>query len=389
MKSARAFVAVMALAMTACTTTGSGKVDGGGLDQGMLSRHIAFEPIDPINYDPKRYAGNPIPAECMTAGISKEIMKQRRDCWLSALPDGEDYVSVRDLTYGANAGFMGATISHKGSSYEIVSQWARFLVVQPTDANGIALDGEMHKVGVGARVYAQIKTNTSGLNLGDLLGIAAAAEKGQVDGTLLFTIQGIHGKAVDTYTPRVSTLNQDNMRKVLDAIQSLKTLLHNDSDIYLTGRVLAMRRSGSSKDGLPKADAASGEGVFRGLSNLSGALGEKSFADLSRLLGGSLGGATGTTGSTGTVTRQGWLYVGAFDANQKPRDIVTLDVAARPLGGTTAKTRTATYLRSDYPKYPDFALAGILAVVPEGKSVNILRVVSSSDEHVWALVEYR
>ena len=49
MKSARAFVAVMALAMTACTTTGSGKVDGGGLDQGMLSRHIAFEPIDPIN----------------------------------------------------------------------------------------------------------------------------------------------------------------------------------------------------------------------------------------------------------------------------------------------------------------------------------------------------
>lgn len=385
MNPARSAFALMILLLAGCGSTGSKKAGPAELGDGLLSRYVAFEPIDPINYEPQRYVGKPIPDACLEPGIAREVMKRRRDCWLSALPDGEDYVAVRDLTYGANAGFMGATISSKGSSYEIVSQWARFLVVQPQDANGITLDGEMHKVGVGARVYALIKTNTSGLNLGDLLGIAAAAEKGQVDGTLLFTIQGIHGKAVDTYTPRVSTLNQDNMRKVLDAIQSLKTLLHNDDDIYLTGRVLSTRRSGSSKDGLPKADIASGTGLFGSLGELSKALGEKRFADLDRFLGGGLAG----TSATGDKTpRQGWVYVGAFDA-QRPRDITTLDVDVLPVSGTRTKARTAIYLRSDYPKYPDFSLAGTLAVVPAGTSIEILRVVRSSDEHVWALVQYQ
>lgn len=386
MNCTRTLLLLTALLAAGCNSLGSKGASPGDIGQGLLSRYVAFEPIDPINYDPDRYVGNPIPDDCLKPGIKADILKERRDCWLSALPDGEDYVAVRDLSLGANAGFMGATVSRKDTSYEIVSQWARFLVVQPKDANGVALDGEMHKVGVGARVYAIIKTRTSGLNLGDLLGIAAAAEKGQVDGTLLFTIQGIHGKAVDTYTPRISTLNQDNMRKVLDAIQSLKTLLHNDDDIYLTGRILATRRSGSSKDTLPKADITSAASAVGSLSQLSGTLWEKSFRDMEKLLGSSFGGIS----SPGDRTlKQGWLYVGAFDAGQKPRDITTLDVGALPVAGTKTKTRMAAYLRSDYPKYPDFTLAGTLAVVPAGKDLEILRVVRSSDDHVWALVQYQ
>lgn len=306
-----------------------------------------FQPVQPIRYDPSHYLLSTIPAAC--TGIDDAA---RKTCWLSVLANSEDYVATRETTDGGALAFGVAKASKAGSRYEIVSQWVRFINVQPIDDNGAKIVGEDHKVGVGARIVANITTLKAGINLGDLFAVAASAEAGLVQGSLLFTIQGIHGKGIDTYTPRVSKLDQENLRKALDATQNIKTLLHTDDAISLTGQVVAIRKV--PEESKPTAGAMQPTLAVE----------------------------------TANLKRQGWVYVGSFDSNGAPLGITNLIVdRAGDISGKR-KVRTDLYVRDSYPQFPTYQLGNQLDVLKEGSDIQAIKTITTGMNKVWAFIEY-
>lgn len=307
-----------------------------------------FQPVQPMRYDPGKYQNEEIPVSC----VSGKTDKIKKDCWLDTLVNSEDFVAIRNVTYSVSAGFGPATGSFANSQYEIVSQWARFINIAPFDNTlGAKIQGEEHKLGVGARIVANITTKTAGINLGDLFAVAAAAEAGKVDGSLLFTIQGIHGKGVDTYTPRVSKLDQESLRKALDAIQNIKTLLHNDDSIKLNGQIIAIKKVMDEQQVQP---------------------GEK--GDLVK--------------AGAPVKRQGWVYVGEFNSSGAAIGVTYLSVTnLRELSGSVS-VRTDLNVRDSYPKLPSYILGGQLDVLKAASVVTVAKYVKTVGDKTWAFIEY-
>lgn len=306
-----------------------------------------FQPVQPIRYDPSHYPPSTVPAPCTGTDDAA-----RKTCWLSVLANSEDYVATRETTHGGALAFGVAKASEAGSQYEIVSQWVRFINLQPIDDNGAKIVGEDHKVGIGARIVANITTLKAGINLGDLFAVAASAEAGVAQGSLLFTIQGIHGKGIDTYTPRVSKLDQENLRKALDAIQNIKTLLHNDSAINLTGQVVAIRKV--PEELTPTASA----------------------------------GKATLAVETAKLKRQGWVYVGSFDSNGSPLGVTNLVVDRAASISGSLKVRTDLYVRDGYPQFPTYQLGNQLDVLKEGSDIRAVKTITTGMNRVWAFIEY-
>lgn len=325
------------------------KQNSGSMDKELNKNYYTgeFQPVQPIRYDASHYPSNTVPASCTGTDDTA-----RKTCWLSVLANSEDYVATRETTHGGALAFGVAGASEAGSQYEIVSQWVRFINVQPIDDNGARIVGEDHKLGVGARIVANIKTLKAGINLGDLFAVAASAEAGLVQGSLLFTIQGIHGKGIDTYTPRVSKLDQENLRKALDAIQNIKTLLHNDSAISLTGQVVAIRKS--PEESKPAADAGNATLAIE----------------------------------TSKLKRQGWVYVGSFDSNGIPLGVTNLVVDRASSITGSLKVRTDLYVRDNYPQFPTYQLGNQLDVLKEGSDIRAIKTITTGMNRIWAFIEY-
>ncbi|WP_394244842.1 hypothetical protein [Vibrio astriarenae] len=302
----------------------------------------SFQPVQPFAFDKSKYAISNFSDDCSNTTDSK----LRKTCWLNNLPNSEDYVFIADTSSFGELKYGTTGVSAKGGKYEIVSQWVRFMNVKPLDAEGAVKAGEDHKVGIGARIVATISTNEADINLGDLFAVAAAAERKQVTGSLLFTIQGIHGKGVDTYTPKVSKLDTENLLKALESIQNIKILLHNDESIEVTGQVVAIRS-------YPQQD-------IKNRSSLENS----------------------------TSSGQGWIYVGHFDDKGKPLGVTNLVVSdANQIIGTL-KTRTNVNVRSDYPDFPFYKLAPAINTVAQGKDVRIINTISTGNGKLWAFVDF-
>ncbi|MFU2509833.1 hypothetical protein [Pseudoalteromonas sp. ASV78] len=309
----------------------------------------AFQPVQPFTFDESDYTVD-LDDNCFSSDLDK-----RKKCWLDNLPNSEDYVSIADRKYSAKFGYGNSGVSAEGGKYEIVSQWVRFLNAKPVDAEGAAIEGEDHKVGVGARIVAHISTSEAGINLSDLFAVAAAAETSDAKGSLLFTIQGIHGKGVDTYTPKISKLDTENLQRALEAVQNIKTLLHNDNSIQLTAQVVAIRKFEQEEIG----DVT---------------ITNNNMEDKSERLDG--------------VKSQGWVYVGYFNSSGQPNGPTNLQVNNVSGIKGTLLTRSTLNVRSGYPTFPFYRLYSVIDNVSAGVSVNVIRVIETGSNKYWALVEY-
>ncbi|MEF1281357.1 hypothetical protein QTO05_19910 [Vibrio fortis] len=344
-------LAVLSLVLGGCHSTGSS--DKAPVGESILSNTYftdAYQPVQPFSFDPTKYARSILPSDCMST--DKAL---RKACWLDNLPNSEDYVFIADATSGGQLKYGTTGVSAKGGKYEIVSQWVRFINVKPIDSEGAVKSGEDHKVGVGARIVATISTSEADINLGDLFAVAAAAERKKVSGSLLFTIQGIHGKGVDTYTPKVSKLDSENLLKALESIQNIKMLLHTDKEIEVTGQVVAIR-SFPQQDILNQLiEDEKGTKQPEGINN----------------------------------SRQGWVYVGHFDKTTgKPLGVTNLAVRSTADIKGDLTTKGPLNVRADYPDFPFYKLAPVIGQIGGGKTVSLLNVRKTGNEKYWAFVEY-
>ncbi|MEM5550102.1 hypothetical protein WNY63_05085 [Pseudoalteromonas neustonica] len=307
-----------------------------------------FQPVQPFTFDEENYSVD-LNDDCRPDEISPS---KKKTCWLNNLPNSEDYVSITDSKYKNGAQLGNSGVSVEGGKYEIVSQWVRFLNAKPIDGEGNAIEGEDHKVGVGARIVAHISTSEAGINLSDLFAVAAAAENSNANGSLLFTIQGIYGKGVDTYTPKISKLDTENLQRALEAVQSIKTLLHSDDTIQLTAQVVAIRKFEQEE-----------------VANV-------------------IEGADQSQGVSDKIKKQGWVYVGYFNGSGQPNGPTNLQVKNVSEIKGTLLTRSTLNVRSGYPTFPFYRLYSAIDTVKAGESVEIIRKVETGSEKYWALIEY-
>ncbi len=92
-------------------------------------------------------------------------------------------------------------------------------------------------IGVGLRVVADIVTVKAGAKLGGLPGIAAAADAGIVNGSLVVQTLGINGEPVTSALPLQSELSASSVQSALIAIGSIKTNMYDD-DVELRPRIV-------------------------------------------------------------------------------------------------------------------------------------------------------
>ena len=322
----------------------------------------AFQPVQPFSYDKDMYAETNSP-DCISVTQATQATQTsqpaqttaviipitKKECWLESLPNSEDFVSIANTKLQTGIGFGDSGISTEDGQYEIVSQWVRFFNGKPVDAYGAVIEGQEHKIGIGARIVAHISTSKAGINLSDLFAVAAAAEREEVRGSLLFTIQGIYGKGVDTYTPKISKLDTANLQRALESIQSIKTLLHNDSSIKIYPQVVAIRVVEQEKTG----------------NNLDG---EKAAGQ--------------------NVKKQGWVYVGYFDNSGLPNGPTNLMVNNKSEIKGVLQTRSTLNVRSGYPTFPFYKLYAPIDNVAAGESVKVIKSIETGVEKYWALIEY-
>lgn len=340
--------------MSGCEGFGSKKNTSGELERELNKNFYSglFQPSEPMPFNRIQYV-QVFKDDCFDSNASNE---SRKVCWLESLPNSEDFVAVASFQFKGDIGFASSSVSKKNESYKIISQWARYVNVTPKDSEGNAMEGYVHKIGVGARIVAHIKTSEAGINLTDLFAVAAAAEANKVSGSLLFTIQGIHGKGIDTYTPKIAKLDTDNLKKALDSVLNIKALLHHDDNILITPQIIATL----------SPEMADLEGRIESTP-------EKE--ELKKSLG---------------FKNQGWVYVGYFDSSGEP--ISPTNLVVNNASGIKEKevltTRANLTVRSGHPTPPFYKMRTEMDTVTAGTSVLVVRVANVGINKYWALIEY-
>jgi hypothetical protein len=93
-------------------------------------------------------------------------------------------------------------------------------------------------VGVGSRLRATVNTYEAGIELTNIVGLAAAAESGRASGTLVVQTLGITGAPIVTAMPMPKQLNTSTVQDAILSMGSIKTFIYNKQELRsLTVRV--------------------------------------------------------------------------------------------------------------------------------------------------------
>jgi hypothetical protein len=137
-------------------------------------------------------------------------------------------VFARDTT-GATEGSTGFyaisrhnNVPRPGNSGQPSPERKNGEVVTPTEVNVPVY------VGVGLRVTADVVAIEGNSNLSGLDVISAAAENGQVTGSLTVQTLGINGKSISAALPIQSELNRTTVQNAIASLGAIKALMYED-----------------------------------------------------------------------------------------------------------------------------------------------------------------
>jgi len=130
-------------------------------------------------------------------------------------------------------------------------------------------------VGVGLRLTANLTVNSGEVDLGNLIGIGAAAEAKKVYGTLVIQTLGISGEGVASAIPIPSEISASSIQNALVAIGTIKNKIY-DEKTSLSPRVVgiydtyAVETKGGTepKDGAEPKDGTEMKGFDAFFANL-------------------------------------------------------------------------------------------------------------------------
>jgi len=95
-------------------------------------------------------------------------------------------------------------------------------------------------IGVGLRLTATVRVIKGTANLSSLGSLAAGAEAGNLNGSLVVQTLGINGKGVSTALPLPSELNQTTIQNAILSLGSIKAILYDEKNTQITPRVVGI-----------------------------------------------------------------------------------------------------------------------------------------------------
>jgi hypothetical protein len=207
-----------------------------------------YQPLDPAptKIQPIGADGKPVSAAQPT-----------REEILGALPDETMRLAIGKIDSSGKISYGPASISASNSQYVVTIDYVKsntvaFFVKKEalpgsTGSFRVTLLPSAKEadssvpvyVGVGLRLTANLTTNESGINLGNLLAIGAAAQANKLSGTLVLQTLGITGENISTALPIPSEISIASIQNAIQAIGTMKAKLY-DSKTVIQPRVVAV-----------------------------------------------------------------------------------------------------------------------------------------------------
>lgn len=236
-------------------------------------RNYGYIPIDPIGYlYPIGYY--PIPVEFELAqqnGASLDKLQEilnEKDCFIKkrdrsiffndipvekiveALPNETVSVAIKSIKANGEAKYLGtAAISKKNEVYEITADYIKFVTINLSEfieddsGNGTGAPGPILsylRVGVGLRLKANITTKKKGIDVSNLFGLAIAASKEELYGTLTVSVIGIESEKVTNALPLPAEISLSSIASALQAMSTIKSKLY-DNETRKIPQIISIR----------------------------------------------------------------------------------------------------------------------------------------------------
>ena len=179
---------------------------------------------------------DPVPARKITyydpvSGVEKEALwaaipeAQKR----LLMPSAESFAQISQADTTGNFTILPLNASFKKGNYKLLFRWQQFRAdyCQPLNPNAGRI-----RTGVALEIEAQIQTLKGGINIANLGALTAAAERGQVRGSILIRQIGLGSTSptLATYLSNFS-LTQEGVTKALEAIAVTKAVLENEKTL--------------------------------------------------------------------------------------------------------------------------------------------------------------
>jgi len=163
------------------------------------------------------------------------------------LNDYSVYVTIEKADTSGKIEYAVASASVEKGSYTVVVDFVKYntvsLILNDNTCGGFG------KVGVGMRLRANVETKKSGLNIGNLFGLALAAQKEKITGTLTFEIIGIDSKDIINLIPLPSEISTSSIANALQAMATIKSKL-DDPETRLHPKLVSIKLTGSGQCGI-------------------------------------------------------------------------------------------------------------------------------------------
>ena len=227
-------------------------------------RNYGYIPIDPIGFTyPIGYYSNSneyfVEKENGASKAELEKIAKRQDkCFLqeenrsiffsdipvdkipTLLPNETVSISVKNIKKDGSIDYLGAAAaSGKNEIYEITADYIKFATVtisksfKTKNNNDTTEIISYARVGVGLRLKANITTKKKGINVGNLFGLAIAASKEELYGSLTVSVIGLESKDITTTLPLPSEISLSSIATALQAMATIKSKLHDTNTVKI------------------------------------------------------------------------------------------------------------------------------------------------------------
>jgi hypothetical protein len=163
---------------------------------------------------------------------------------LSQLPNEGGHVTRARVDRWGKLVALGVNESESGARYDLTFDYGRYRT------DGYEPHGETQLIvhsGIGTRIHAHFTTSRSGIDLTSLDAIGAAADDGDVQGTLELQAIGMSSPKISQLIPLATEISSLAVSRALVAAARIKTQLYApDDDVQLTVQVFGRRNPGPS-----------------------------------------------------------------------------------------------------------------------------------------------
>lgn len=142
---------------------------------------------------------------------------------LCDLPNETVLITTRTTTSEGTVKYLLASASKKDETYEVTQDYMKYVSLRDAD-------NRIVRYGITLRVKAHVYARSASIDLGGLLPIGVAANRGRASGSLVVEIAGIQSRDVTNALPLPAQLSQESVIAAITAAATIKSRIYDGFD---------------------------------------------------------------------------------------------------------------------------------------------------------------